>query len=121
MKSSRETGRRHRHERVRERVSGTAERARLTVFRSHLHIYAQIVDDTKGHTLVQASSLKLGDVQPAEGETRQITQARAVGRDLAARAKEKGILAVTFDRSGYRYHGRVAALAQGAREGGLQF
>jgi large subunit ribosomal protein L18 len=121
MKDSRETGRRRRHERVRKRVSGSAERARLTVFRSHLHIYAQIVDDTKGHTLVAASSLKQATVQPAEGETRQLAQAKAVGRDLAARAKEKGILQVSFDRSGYRYHGRVAALAQGAREGGLQF
>ena len=121
MKTNREVGRRRRHARVRKQISGDAERGRLTVFRSHLHIYAQIVDDTKGHTLVSASSLKLGQIAPAEGETRQIAQAKAVGRDLAARAKEKGILQVTFDRSGYRYHGRVAALAQGAREGGLQF
>jgi large subunit ribosomal protein L18 len=121
MKTNRETGRRRRHERVRKRVSGSAERARLTVFRSHLHIYAQIVDDTKGQTLAAASSLKLGQVPPGDGETRRISLAKAVGRDLAARAKEKGILEVTFDRSGYRYHGRVAALAQGAREGGLQF
>jgi large subunit ribosomal protein L18 len=121
MKTSRETGRRRRHERVRKSLSGNSERARLTVFRSHLHIYAQIVDDTKGHTLVAASSLKLGALQPGEGETRQLAQAKAVGRDLATRAKEKGISQVSFDRSGYRYHGRVAALAQGAREGGLQF
>jgi len=121
MKTNRELGRRRRHVRVRKQLSGTADRARMTVFRSHLHIYAQIVDDTKGHTLVSASSLKLGAVQPGEGQTRQIAQAKAVGLEIAVRAKEKGITSVTFDRSGYRYHGRVAALAQGAREGGLQF
>jgi large subunit ribosomal protein L18 len=121
MKTSREMGRRRRHVRVRKTLSGTAERARMTVFRSHLHIYAQIVDDTKGHTLVSASSLKLGAAQSGDGQTRQIAQAKAVGLEIAARAKEKGITVVTFDRSGYRYHGRVAALAQGAREGGLQF
>jgi large subunit ribosomal protein L18 len=121
MKNSREIGRKRRHERVRKRINGNAECGRLTVFRSHLHIYAQIVDDGKGHTLVSASSLKLGTVAPGQGETRQIAQAKAVGRELAARAKEKGIQRVAFDRSGYRYHGRIAALAQGARDGGLQF
>jgi large subunit ribosomal protein L18 len=121
MSTSRMIGRRRRHLRVRKRVSGTATRGRLTVFRSHLHIYAQIVDDAKGHTLLAASSLKLGPQSPGKGESRAIAQAKAVGRDLAARAKDKGIVDVTFDRSGYRYHGRVAALAQGAREGGLKF
>lgn len=121
MKSSREVGRKRRHERVRKKTLGTQGRGRLTVFRSHLHIYAQIVDDTQGHTLVAASSLKLEPVQAAKGETKRIAVAKAVGRELAARAKEKGIVKVAFDRSGYRYHGRVAALASGARDGGLQF
>lgn len=121
MKSTRETGRKRRHERVRKRLLAAPGRVRLTVFRSQLHIYAQIVDDTQGRTLVAASSVKLGTVPPGEGETKMLAQAKAVGRELAARAKEKGIVEVAFDRSGYRYHGRVAALAQGARDGGLQF
>jgi large subunit ribosomal protein L18 len=121
MKKSRETGRKIRHRRVRRKIGGTPERARLTVFRSHLHIYAQLVDDSQGRTLAAASSLKLAAAPAAAGESRLIAQAKAVGRELAARAKEKGIEQVAFDRSGYRYHGRVAALAQGAREGGLQF
>jgi large subunit ribosomal protein L18 len=79
------------------------------------------VDDTKGQTLVAASSLKLSTVQAAQGETKRIAVAKAVGRELAALAKEKGIVQVAFDRSGYRYHGRVAALASGARDGGLKF
>lgn len=121
MKSSREIGRKRRHERVRKRLRVESERERLTVFRSHLHIYAQIVDDAKGRTLVAASSLKLGAATPAPGQSRRIAQAKAVGLELARQAKEKGIVKVAFDRSGYRYHGRVAALAQGAREGGLEF
>ena len=120
MKETREQGRRRRHVRVRRRIAGTSQRGRLTVFRSHLHIYAQIVDDSAGKTLVSASSLKL-QAQPAQGETKRIAVAKAVGRDLASRAKEKGITQVAFDRSGYRYHGRIAALAQGARDAGLQF
>jgi large subunit ribosomal protein L18 len=121
MKTTREIGRKRRHARVRDKIQGSAERGRLTVFRSQLHIYAQIVDDAKGHTLVSASSLKLQAPTPAQGESKHLAVAKAVGRELAARAKEKGISGVAFDRSGYRYHGRVAALAQGAREGGLQF
>ena len=120
MKETREEGRRRRHVRVRKKIGGTPQRGRLTVFRSHLHIYAQIVDDAAGKTLVAASSLKL-QAQPAQGESRRLAVAKAVGRALAAGAKEKGITQVAFDRSGYRYHGRVAALAQGARDGGLQF
>jgi large subunit ribosomal protein L18 len=120
MKETREEGRRRRHVRVRRKVAGTAARARLTVFRSHLHIYAQIVDDGAGKTLASASSLKV-EVQPDKGETRRMAQAKAVGRELAARAKDKGITSVAFDRSGYRYHGRIAALAQGARDAGLKF
>jgi len=121
MKKTRQKGRQRRHRRVRLKISGTAERARLAVFRSHLHIYAQLVDDTSGRVLASASSLKLAGPTPGPKETRRIAQAKAVGHLLAERAKEKGIVAVAFDRSGYRYHGRVAALAQGARDGGLQF
>jgi len=121
MKKTRELGRKRRHARVRVKIRNVADRGRLTVFRSQLHIYAQIVDDTKGHTLVAASSLKLTAPTPAKGESRHIAVAKAVGRELASRAKAKGITGVAFDRSGYRYHGRVAALAQGARDGGLQF
>jgi large subunit ribosomal protein L18 len=91
------------------------------VFKSKTHMYAQIVDDAKGQTLAAASSLRLDAVTPAEGESRGLAQARAVGLLLAERAKEKGIQQVVFDRGGYRYHGRVAALADGARKGGLQF
>jgi large subunit ribosomal protein L18 len=121
MRTTRSAGRVRRHERIRRRLAGTASRGRMSVFRSHLHIYAQIVDDTSGKTLVAASSLKIGDVTRTGSDSRRIAQAKAVGRMLAERAKEKGIQKVVFDRSGYRYHGRVAALATGAREGGLQF
>jgi large subunit ribosomal protein L18 len=121
MKKSRDSGRKRRHLRVRKKIQGTTERARLAVFRSHLHIYAQLVDDTKGQTLCAASSLKLENVAAGKDGSRRIAQAKAVGRALAESAKAKGIVKVSFDRSGYRYHGRVAALAQGAREGGLQF
>ena len=114
-------GRVRRKRRVRKKVSGNAERGRLAVFRSNAHIYAQIVDDSKGLTLVAASSLKLTDVAAKEGESKRIALARTVGQTLAQRAKEKGVESVVFDRGGYRYHGRVAALASGAREGGLKF
>ena len=121
MSQAKTEGRQRRHARVRRRVHGTPERARLSIFRSELHIYAQIVDDKARRTLVAASSLKIGDMKPAEGESRSIAQARAVGALLAQRAKEQGIQSVVFDRGGYRYHGRVAALAEAARKGGLQF
>jgi large subunit ribosomal protein L18 len=116
-----EEGRKRRRRRIRRKVHGTDTRGRLAVFRSHVHIYAQIVDDTQGQTLVSASSLRMQEVTPSNGETRLVAQARAVGQMLAERAKEKGIAAVIFDRSGYRYHGRVAALARGARDNGLKF
>jgi len=115
------TRRQKRHRRIRKKVSGTTERARLAVFRSNMHIYAQLIDDTRGVVLAAASDLKFSDVQAAEGETRGVSRAKAVGRDLASRAKEKGVEHVAFDRGGYKYHGRVAALAEGAREGGLKF
>ena len=107
----------HRHKRVRGKVSGTPERPRLNVFRSETNIYAQIIDDTKGVTLVSASSQEKG----FEGLGSNCEAAKKVGEAIAQRAKDKGIEAVVFDRGGYLYHGRVKALAEGAREGGLQF
>jgi large subunit ribosomal protein L18 len=106
-----------RHKRVRGKVSGTPERPRLNVFRSETNIYAQIIDDSNGVTLVSASSLDKGFV--CEGTKTEV--AKKVGEALAERAKAKGIDVVVFDRGGYLYHGRVKALAEGAREGGLQF
>ena len=107
----------HRHKRVRGKVSGTPERPRLNVFRSETNIYAQIIDDTKGVTLVSASSLEKG----FEGPGSNCEAAKKVGEAIAQRARDKGIEAVVFDRGGYLYHGRVKALAEGAREGGLKF
>ncbi len=107
----------HRHKRVRGKVSGTPERPRLNVFRSETNIYAQIIDDTKGVTLVSASSLEKG----FEGPGSNCEAAKKVGEAIAQRARDKGIETVVFDRGGYLYHGRVKALAEGAREGGLQF
>ena len=106
-----------RHYRVRKNISGTAERPRLNVYRSLNHIYAQIIDDTKGVTLVSASSMDK-DFNQYGGNCEG---AKEVGKAVAAKALEKGIKAVVFDRGGYVYHGRVAALADGAREGGLEF
>jgi large subunit ribosomal protein L18 len=108
--------RKARHTRIRKRVAGTAERPRLSVFRSLKHISAQIIDDSTGRTLAAASSLEKGL------ETKGTTEgAKAVGTALAQRAKEAGINAVVFDRGGFKYHGRVASLAEGAREAGLEF
>ena len=106
-----------RHQRVRAKVSGTPERPRLNVFRSEKNIYAQVIDDVAGHTLVSASSLD----KEIEGNGGNKTAARAVGKLVAERCKAAGINAVVFDRGGYVYHGRVAELAEGAREGGLEF
>ena len=107
----------HRHVRVRGKIPGTPERPRLNVFRSNANIYAQIIDDVNGVTLVSANTLEKG----FEGATGNAEAAKKVGLVLAERAKEKGIVDVVFDRGGYVYHGRVAALAEGAREGGLNF
>jgi large subunit ribosomal protein L18 len=104
--------------RIRKRVSGTGERPRLSVFRSTKHIYAQLVDDMRGVTLVCASSKEA--VKPAQGKGKTAASS-AVGQLLAERAKAKGIGKVCFDRGGYLYHGRVKALADGARAGGLEF
>ena len=107
----------HRHKRVRGKVSGTPERPRLNVFRSETNIYAQIIDDVNGVTLVSASSLE----KDFKVEGTKSDAAKQVGVNVAERAKAKGIETVVFDRGGYVYHGRVKALAEGAREGGLQF
>jgi large subunit ribosomal protein L18 len=106
-----------RHLRVRSKISGTAECPRLNVFRSNKHIYAQIIDDVNGVTLVSASSAE----KAFEGAGSNKEAAKKVGQLVAERAKEKGITAVVFDRGGYLYHGRVAQLAEGARESGLEF
>jgi large subunit ribosomal protein L18 len=104
--------------RIRNRVNGTAERPRLSVFRSANHIYAQIIDDTRGVTVVAASSRETDLAGTGPG---RIAVSGEVGKRLAARAKEKGVAKVCFDRGGYIYHGRVKALADGARAGGLEF
>ncbi|HEV1286292.1 MAG TPA: 50S ribosomal protein L18 [Bryobacteraceae bacterium] len=104
------------HKRIRSRVAGTPERPRLAVFRSVKHIYAQVIDDTKGHTVVAAGS--------TEKDTKNggnVAGAKEIGKLVAERAKDKGIKAVVFDRGGYQYHGRVKALAEAAREAGLEF
>ena len=106
-----------RHKRVRAKISGTPERPRLNVFRSETNIYAQIIDDVNGVTLVSASSLE----KEFDGKGGNVEAARKVGQMVAERAKAKGIENVVFDRGGYIYHGRVQALAEGAREGGLNF
>ncbi len=110
-------GRARRHLRVRKKVSGSTSRPRLVVNRSARHMFAQIVDDSAGRTLAAASTL---DAQIRDSEGDKTAKARQVGELLARRAQEAGIEAVVFDRGGYRYHGRVAALADGAREGGLK-
>jgi large subunit ribosomal protein L18 len=112
--------RRRRHHRLRRKVSGTPDRPRLAVFRSLNHIYAQVIDDASGHTLAAASSLD----KPLREEKKSggnIAAAQEVGRLIAERAKEKGVAKVVFDRGGFTYHGRVAKLADAAREGGLEF
>ena len=115
-KESNNVARQRRHARVRNKVAGTAECPRLNVFRSNSHIFAQIINDENGTTLVSTSSveLKIKNGGNAEG-------AKLVGADIAKKAAEKGIKAVVFDRGGYQYHGRVAALAESARENGLEF
>jgi len=112
--------RKRRHRRVRKKIFGTPERPRLCVFRSLKHIYAQIIDDTIGHTLVAASTLDPALREKIKGKTKT-EQAREVGLLLAQKALAKGITKVAFDRGGYKYHGRVKALAEGARKGGLEF
>ncbi len=112
--------RKKRHRRVRRKVSGTADRPRLNVYRSLKHIYAQLIDDQAGITLVSASSLEPG-LRNQLSPSGNSAAAKVVGERLAERAREKGIEQVLFDRGGYLYHGRVKALAEGARENGLKF
>lgn len=112
--------RKRRQMRVRAKISGTAQRPRLNVFRSLVNIYAQLIDDEQGVTVCQASTIDKEVAAQVVGKTK--TEAsKVVGQVLAQRAKDAGISTVVFDRAGYKYHGRVAALAEGAREGGLEF
>jgi large subunit ribosomal protein L18 len=104
------------HKRIRRRVRGTPERPRLAVFRSLKHIYAQVIDDVKGHTVVAASSAEENGKNGGN-----VAGAKAIGQLVAERAKDKGVKAVVFDRGGYLYHGRVKALAEAARKAGLEF
>ena len=119
-KKTRAERRAARHRRVRRKVHGTSERPRLNVFRSLKHIYAQVIDDNAGHTICAASTLSPDLREKTEGLTKK-DQAKLVGLKIAELCKEKNITRVVFDRGGYKYHGRVAALAEGAREGGLEF
>ena len=120
IKASKNATRRKRHQRVRNKVTGTAERPRLNVYRSTKHMYAQIIDDMSGKTLAAASTLD-ADVKADLSSTSNKAAAKKVGEVVAKRAIEHGIEEVTFDRGGYIYHGRVQNLAEGAREGGLKF
>jgi large subunit ribosomal protein L18 len=119
-KKSRSVARVRRHIRVRENVSGTPNRPRMVVFRSLAEIYAQIIDDQAGHTLASASSIDR-ELRSKMHDLKKVDQAHLVGKAIAERAKTKGIQSIVFDRGGYRYIGRVKALADGAREGGLEF
>jgi large subunit ribosomal protein L18 len=117
---SREVARRRRHLRVRKKIEPSEGRPRLSVFRSLRHIYAQVIDDTKGHTLAAASTLDK-EIQDNIAGLTKTEQARIVGETLARRAKAQGVKEVVFDRGGYKYHGRVRSLAEGARAEGLDF
>ncbi len=111
------------HKRIRKKVLGTPERPRLNIYRSVSHIYAQVIDDSRGTTLVSATSLEAGKAKDGKSHVSggNLSAAKQVGKLVAERAKEKGISKVVFDRGGYLYHGRVKALADAAREAGLQF
>ena len=115
-KQTRRQNRTRRHERVREKIRGSAARPRLAVFRSITHIYAQLIDDDSGKTLVAASS-----VESKDGKAKKSDRAKSVGAALGEKAKAKGIAEAVFDRGGYRYHGRVKALGDAARSAGLRF
>jgi len=116
--TSRSAQRDHRHSRVRKKITGTAQRPRLVVTRSARHMVAQVVDDSKGHTVVSASTMEQ-DLRASSGD--KTAKARQVGALIAERAKAAGIETVAFDRAGFLYHGRVKTLAEAAREGGLKF
>jgi large subunit ribosomal protein L18 len=117
---SRENSRLKRKKRIRKKVTGTPERPRLTVFRSLKHVYAQVIDDCAGETRASASTLS-PEVSEHVGKERRAEMAKRVGRLVAVKALEKGIKKVVFDRGGYLYHGSIKMLAEGAREGGLEF
>ncbi len=119
-KQSRSEVRAKKHLKVRKRISGTPERPRMAVFRSNNHMYVQVIDDVAGHTLVSASTLQ-GEVKEGLEKTNNIDAAAKLGTVIAKRAVEKGIKTVVFDRGGYIYHGKVKALAEAAREAGLEF
>ena len=110
-----------RKKRIRKKISGTPERPRLVVFRSAKHMYAQLVDDLNQRTITGVSTLSPWVRERLDGVQGKVEKARIVGKAIAEKAKELGITKVVFDRAGYRYHGRVKALAEGAREGGLEF
>lgn len=120
MASEKQTLRLRRHLRVRKKVTGTTQRPRLAVFRSEHHIYAQVIDDTRGRTLAAASTLDSG-IKSTHKYGGNVEAAKAVGKLVAERARENGVQQVVFDRGGFAYHGRVAGLADGAREAGLEF
>jgi len=116
MATKKETRRFSIKKRIRKKISGTQDRPRLSVFRSNTAIYGQIIDDAKGLTLVSASSRELSDKAAVN-----VSLAKEVGKKLAERAKEKGLTSIVFDRNGFLYHGKIKSLAEGAREGGLEF
>ena len=120
MKETRSAARNRRHARVRKKISGTPQAPRLSVFRSLKHIYAQIIDDASGTTLISASTLD-PDIRERVIGLNKTEQAKLVGKRLAEKALSNGVTKVVFDRGGYKYHGRVKALADASREGGLQF
>src|SRR5688572_22882921 len=117
MRGSREDARSRRHTRVRKRIHGTVERPRLAVYRSNKYIYAQVIDDVEGRTLAAASSQESG----LRSDNLNLAAAAKVGEAVATRAKDAGVTAVVFDRGGYKFHGKVKALADAAREAGLEF
>lgn len=119
-KPSRAAARKKRHLRIRNKVNGTAQKPRLAVFRSNKHIYAQIIDDTVGNTIVSASTME-ADIKAKLSKTSDVEAAKVVGAEVAKKAIAKGINTVVFDRGGYIYQGKVMALAEAAREAGLQF
>jgi large subunit ribosomal protein L18 len=120
LTKSKQEGRQRRHERIRRTVVGTKERLRLSVYRSLNHIYAQIIDDTEGRTLIAVSSMER-PVKELSQHKGNVRTAKEIGTLIAKKAQEKGIKSVVFDRSGYLYHGRIKALADAAREAGLEF
>jgi large subunit ribosomal protein L18 len=117
MSTSKQAGRARRHRRVRKKVRGTAERPRLAVFRSSKHVYAQVIDDVQGRTVAAASTI---ETDLRSGATGTVDAAKSVGKLVGERAKAAGVETVVFDRGGFRYHGRVAGVADGAREAGLK-